>query len=741
MRRTTLLPLWLLLIAAQATSGCRDQPYLRLAEPLRTFPVNTDSACIDHQWIAIKMDPHTACPSVESMIGEGADDWVEDWVSEQLWTDTEATLTDRPHKEEFSPALGGCGEGSPFKPLACFCRYQSQGDGVDLAGSIGNLSDHGLLAMERDCMAVVPAQAPGAAPSAGGLAQRQSGTLERRFLAQAGRFERQSAIAVGAIAGPAPVRLAVVDTAPTSEAPPQRNAFNSAHGYVLLNMARKLQLLPTQGGAPAARLTSRLTLRFLELDRNLPGGGRRDTNGGFFGSLGDLAHDLRAEVADWQNDLRGGAASNLVLNLSLGWNERFNVLAPAAVAAVRAALADAVCRGALPIAAAGNQDWGADPTVGPIFPAAWETLATPTSLECTLLTGEPPPVSYARGIYRPLIYAIGAVGASGTRLPLSRIEAEPSLVAFGDHGLVTTPLEAEALTGSSVAALVASATATAAWSGRPDLSAFELMDRIYAASQPVTPTRRADFALDTTPRSVRRLFVCPVARALGGLTDPCPQQAGATNAPFPNPSNGLLTRLEPKKRPAPLDAGTQQIDLRRYTRETHSLVGCPPTAILDPRRPESAREWLRVRRSPAASSQVAPAPNDEILFPCPQWQAPAQWANAWVNPQPASNQCPTCGIEDGSPIGTAYLEIDSQAAARRRLGLPDPVLSNPTLKVGDTVYLLDELDLTGARPIRAVVEQIPLGQGDPLPVFFSLLLDGQLSSTSLLLGPEGLEPH
>jgi len=437
--------------------------------------------------------------------------------------------------------------------------------------------------------------------------------------------------------------------------------------------------------------------------------------------------------------LRGGNDSKLVLNLSLGWNERFNVLAPAAVAAVRSALADAVCRGALPIAAAGNQDWGTDPTVGPLFPAAWERQVAPTVLECTLLLGEPPPLTYSRGDYRPLVFAVGAVRASGARLPLDRIEAEPSLVAFGDHGLVASPQEAEALTGSSVAALVASATAAAAWSGRPDLSAFELMEGIYAASQSVAPARRADFALDTTPRPVRRLFVCPVATALGGLTAPCPQQAGATNARFPNPSTGLLTRLEPKKRPAPFDAGRQQIDLRRYTRETHSLVGCPPTAILDPRRPESAREWLRVVRSPASSRQVAR--NDEILFPCPQWQAPAQWANAWVNPQPGSNTCSTCGFEDGSPIGTAYLEIDSQAATRRRLGLPDPVLSNPVLKVGDTVYLLDELDLTGSRPIRAVIEQIPIGQGDPLPVFFSLLLDGQLSSTSLLLGPEGLEPH
>jgi hypothetical protein len=397
---------------------------------------------------------------------------------------------------------------------------------------------------------------------------------------------------------------------------------------------------------------------------------------------------------------------------------------------VRAALADAVCRGALPLAAAGNQDWGPEPSSGPLLPAGWETLPAPTDVECRAL-GIEPPAGYGRGGYRPLVHAIGAVGAAGRRLPLARRDAEPRLVAFGDHGLVVTPEEAEALTGSSVATLVTSAAAAALWSRKPELSAFEVAEGLFEASAAVAPERRASFGLGDQRAPVRRLFACPAARAAGATGVRCPDYGAS---PLPGPEDGRLARLldDPNEMARALPTDVQQIDLGSVARTVTTAEGCPPTVILDSSQPESSRERLRA----AGGRRIR----------CPQWQAPAPWANAWVAPQPGSNQCSTCGIEDGSPIGRAYLEIDPLAARREAIAqregvaLPPPVLSDPVLKVGDTVYYLDGLDLTAPRPIRALITSIPLGD-DPPPVFFSLLVDGRLSSNSLLLGPEAVVPH
>lgn len=693
------------------------------APKLPRIEIDRASACVDWRWIAIKHDDLSHCPALETMA-----DGLEGWRGGFLWGSGEEIGLATPFFEEVISsnsstssrenqrrAANLCDPHDPFMPLTCFCQYETAGEGVNLLELIGDLSAHGLAAMARDCMAVVPA--------AEAASLDRDAALQSRFLAQAGGFARisPSAAATGG------VRLTVVDTEPTDLIDRQTGPPNSPHGYQLIEMARRL--LGPAAGSAGINLGSRLTLRFLTLDTAQAAANRRDTNGGFFGLIGDLATDLTAELTAASID----PDRRLILNLSLGWNGDFNTRAPTAVAAVRSVLGAAVCNNALPLAAAGNQDWGPNPSSGPLFPAAWETLAAPTAEECARLLGSPPMPSYPRGDYRPLIHAVGAVAASGQRLPLARLAAEPRVVAFANHASVQTRFPSGRLTGSSVSTLVAATTAAAIWSTNRDLSAFEVMDRIYQSSQLLTPGRRAAFQLDSgeEPLAVKRVFACQVAKASSSAIE-CPQGSVEADAAFPDSNAGLLPRFETTADAQVGADGGQVLDLADFVLQAGPFDACPPTTILDLERPEADREQVFYLR---------PASNGPRRFPCPQWQAPAQWANGWVNPQPGSNQCSACGIEDCSPTGTGYLLIDEFALTRRRLNLPRPVLSDPILKVGNRVYLLDGLQLDGPRPIRVRLKNIPLGDGRPPAAFFSVLLDGQLSSTSLLLGPEGLEPH
>ncbi|HEX9670361.1 MAG TPA: hypothetical protein VGC93_12885, partial [Thermoanaerobaculia bacterium] len=260
--------------------------------------------------------------------------------------------------------------GTPIPPgLSRFCLYEHDGAGADLTQE-----KPGLIDIQRDCMAVLPA--------ASSLVESAYPDLQRRFLFEAGGitdFPPQPP------AGSPSVRLALLDTAPNFDEPAANPNNRSPHGYTLANMAKRLACA---AGDCTATITARLALPWVVYEPSSRAlSVRDDVRGGFVGMIGELAEASRAEVVAWQ---AGDAAKPLVLNLSVGWNPVFGggeatvAAMPPAAQAVHAALADALCRGAAVIAAAGNLTWGpeVEPSEGPLLPAAWEGRDAPTEADC-----------------------------------------------------------------------------------------------------------------------------------------------------------------------------------------------------------------------------------------------------------------------------------------------------------------------------------------------------------------------
>ena len=173
------------------------------------------------------------------------------------------------------------------------------------------------------------------------------------------------------------------------------------------------------------------------------------------------------------------------------------------------------------MAAAGNRHAGPRSLEKPLLPAAWEQLPAPSYTHCQELIGEKPPghTRLSKTSYKPLVYAVGGVGQDGRILSNARPNATPRLVAFGDHAhplsherrqsplphaLAKTQLATIAapeladplvtLTGTSVSTLVVAAAAVVLWNDSPELSPFDIMDRLWRAGPAVDPS--VDFCLD-----------------------------------------------------------------------------------------------------------------------------------------------------------------------------------------------------------------------------------------------------
>lgn len=199
-----------------------------------------------------------------------------------------------------------------------------------------------------------------------------------------------------------------------------------------------------------------------------------------------------------------------ILNLSLGWNPIHTVYdkrraaggtsgwwsspaswsgieealrdydeLPVGSRMVMAALVEARCRGLLPVTAAGNRSSGGNQGggvgdawhEGPILPAAWmDTVETPG---CSRFVSDPAQVRWDEEA--PLVFAASGLGAGGQSFELGRPKGHAPLSAYGARafptagsngslpapGAETLPL----MTGTSVSALVLSASAAAAHVG------------------------------------------------------------------------------------------------------------------------------------------------------------------------------------------------------------------------------------------------------------------------------------
>ena len=683
------------------------------------------TACPDWQWIG--MTEAAACPEIPG------------------WEVTEIVAFggrprdgggDRPAPSEpgrtvrRDPAAPDSAYPPPGFASRRYCRYTDRGRGT-VATLLQEGPASGLDALDRDCMAVIPLAAAGGAPDAETKSWRE---LERVFLARAGR-------PTGLVPGGAPVRLVLIDTVAGRQVhgePPWSAPWNSPHGVGLANMAKRLTCPGNADdlggtGCAAVEVEAELALAYVTFDRfSFAGSVRDDVNGGFVGTIGDLAAAIQRAAA-------GAGAGPTVLNLSVGWNgylfggledDPADMEAP--VRAVYDALDDAVGRGALVVAAAGNRGGGpvTEVDVGPMLPGGWAVHA-----------------ATAGGT--PLLHAAGGLAHEGfasppayRSLPNARFRAVPRLLAFADHAVAERHQAAQAeataiLTGSSVASLAVAAGAAAGWTYLPGRSGREVMAEVVAAGEPVAAgvDVASDFCLggdlgapDDSPghprgwvpapgcpsaETARRVRVCKAVEAAckAGGGGSCPA-CGAEDVAPPEVDHAALARFAAAPRLSlggrrPLDPPDHDLCPPKATRAELTALSATDARLRGASPPAPAAESFHPGGNPGAANRR-----------CPHWQYPSLGSMAWVDPQPESIPCSSCDYGSGSPA-TLYLEIDPLFWSR---------LSWPVLVVGDRAYALDWNP--DAQP-RVIVEDVDYHDGEA--VLLSFALDDGLSAVSPLL--------
>lgn len=328
--------------------------------------------------------------------------------------------------------------------------------------------------------------------------------------------------------GPTPW-VAVVDTmASVAVDPPDR----AGHGCALSALIQELACGGADADDPAC---SAVVGHHLALPRTVDPSGALvidPDGGGHFGTLRELGLGIVEGLLAWQYQ---GQGAPLILNLSVGWDGRYNddgTGAPrAAVRAVRDVLDYAACQGVLVVAAAGNQVGGPDPGTGPMYPAAWEDETTATCAGGTLL------------------YAVGGVDPADRPLLAGRPGGLPRLVAPAWHAAADIAryaptcgedgVQTHTLTGTSVAAALATATAASVWALRPDLGRRDVMALVHGSGEPLALP--ADFGVGAGD-PVQRLsrcaalqVTCATIDSLGGSAPGCPVACTPRDAAAPLP--------------------------------------------------------------------------------------------------------------------------------------------------------------------------------------------------------------
>lgn len=353
----------------------------------------------------------------------------------------------------------------------------------------------------------------------------------------------------------------------------------------------------------------------------------RDGMGELGGKLGTQSHYAQAvtdAVDDWLEEPVDTRPRGLVINLSLGWDGDYDVFNTQRMPGVEAYWATryAACNGALLIAAAGNR--ATDDDAGPLFPAAYEAIPR----DC----GEPA----GPNVYQPLVHAVGGVDGRDNPLAITRDGSLPRLVA--PASFVATPQDTTAffagsppvMSGSSMAAASTSGAAAFLWGLYPDVHPDLIMEALYLTAEPLGVS--AEFGINGEPLQEQRRISVARAFALA-----CPMGSSAGFCP-PAASRPAL----PPARAAGVDASV----------DFAALV-----ALMYP--------------APVASGVDDAAP--------PQVEGESAYFDVWSVPQPATPNCPVCGITNHKLYG----ELSK--------GIADAIVGHPVLyyKDGFSVVAVD----------------------------------------------------
>lgn len=395
--------------------------------------------------------------------------------------------------------------------LAGYCRYTFDGaatesDVKDLNVALTATFGGPNYEIGVDCRAVQP--------QSSAISDEVGDELNANFGWLSGRITPLQ-IATATLLAPAEIHTAIVDTYPSN--PDTSELPHSTHGPVVASIIESF-LCPTGVGC------THQVRNYLGLPRTNEGLDLQ--RGGQVGLQSDLARGIyHALVADQQL-----GSEHLVINLSVAWEaELFGGMGltdmdPAA-RSVYDVLRTARCRGALIIAAAGNQS-GLSCSGEPMAPARWEDIPAPDVAECGQL-GIIKNAYVDTANFAPLVHAVGGLLGPNTQMATSREDGMPRLAAASSHA-VAQPREGlpdlAVRTGTSIGTAVTSAAASLVWSYDPDLSPSSVMQILYQSGQPVG-SLTSDFGPGGAATGVRRVDACAAVKAtIPGLppTMPCP---------------------------------------------------------------------------------------------------------------------------------------------------------------------------------------------------------------------------
>ena len=577
------------------------------------------------------------------------------------------------------------GAGPPSHDLGRYCVYQWRPKQVGNPPVLESLPRDGPLPpdwIEPDCN-IVAAQCDS-------YADQLAPHLQSAFLTQV-----EPPGPVGGFSAPTPVWI--VDSA-VDALTPQPGTGRLEHGRAMGVIVRRLTC--DNAGGCTTVVPSSLSLRL----RYGPFGAlvRDDVDGGYFGSVGDLATSIYEATIKQMP----GSIDRFVINLSLGWDPtEYGPSGPPSTLspryrAVYEALAFARCHGAVIIAAAGNASGGESPGVGPLYPAAWEAEPAPTPSQCSQLgvpAGPPPAVTS----YTPLLYAVSGVDGADLPLMSARAGGRARLAAPAAHAtLEDSPGSGEytgVYSGTSVASAVTAAAVGAAWAYVPTMAGPDVMAMIRGVG--VDQGVAADLCLGAGGcGNQRRISVCravAAACAVSGSCDPVAPQCPLGSSPR-------------DARPAPLEP-----------------LACSVTATVQAPIPQAP-----ILVGAPCDATYYPVPDATTVAPCPGRQLYSLTAEPWVQPQPRGAGCPTCGFFDGVLV----------------LGLAEElpgVLTKPTLHVvdvaGTDLYYpldVDPRELVAGAVIK--VEDLDVDFASMLKAAVEFLVDEEYSISDELLMPDPL---